>query len=602
LRGLPHIFPSPANLGSVDAIGDGCYCRRFTAFGIAQLSSQPRDIGDRGFRVPPSIPQDQERYEGAVRSFAWARVHEALGWRPGEPVSLGWSIVDRHAAEERTALLWLPPSGGERRVTYRELSEQSNRFANALRHLGVREGDRVAALMPRTPETLIGLLAVLKLGAIYVPIFTGFGPDAVRFRLEHSGARLLVTHHSVRDRVPADATAAIVCVRDPGVAGAAGDRDFWQLASSQSAVFAPILRARDEPAAIIYTSGSTGMPKGGAVAVNFLGAVWPYIVYGLGLRPDDRIWPTGDPGWGYGFVCYLGALALGATIVSMQANPTPESCLSVLETEGVTSLATTPTLLRSLMTLGEDRLRGRAPALRAISSCGEPLNAKVVDFFRNAWGLTPMDHFGATEFALPIGNFNVLAMDVKPGSMGRPMPGFRMAILDDAGNELPTDAVGLIGKQSDPDCRYWLRYWQDEEASRQLVRNGWIATGDLGRRDAAGYFWFEGRADDMIKSAGYRIGPFEVESALLKHPAVAEAAVVGKPDPIKGDIVMAYVVLRPGHTASPALAEELAEGVKRDLGSHQYPREIEFLDRLPKTETGKIQRFLLRQRLREGVR
>jgi acetyl-CoA synthetase len=271
-------------------------------------------------------------------------------------------------------------------------------------------------------------------------------------------------------------------------------------------------------------------------------------------------------------------------------------CISVLERYGVTNLATTPTLLRGLMSLDEQVVRRSPGRLRAISSCGEPLNAKVVEFFQNAWNLTPMDHFGATEFALPIGNYNALDMAVKPGSMGLPSPGFRMAVIDETGHELPDGQVGLLGRASNADNRYWLQYWDDPQASRELERNGWIVTDDLARRDEDGYFWFEGRAGDMIKSAGYRIGPFEVESALLRHPAVAEAAVGGKADALRGEIVKAWVVLRPGFHPSDALSEELAQMVKTNLGRYQYPRELEFVATLPKTETGKIQRFLLRQR------
>lgn len=537
-----------------------------------------------------------ESYADVVRSFAWETVHEALGWKPGEKVSLGASIVDRHAESGRVALIAIGSEGAERRFTYRDLSEASNRFANLLQRLGVRSGDRVAGLMPRGPEGVVAIIGALKLGAIYVPIFTGFGPDAIRFRLDHCRAKVLVTHHEVTAQLPTGMTARIVCVSQPGAGLPADYLDFHTEIERETADFSCVPRDREDAAALIYTSGSTGQPKGGAIAVNFLAAVWPYIVYGLDLRRDDMFWPTGDPGWGYGFVCYLGALAAGGTVISVQGNPTAELCLAVLQKYGVTNLATTPTLLRSLLVLDDQTLRAADIRLRALSSCGEPLNAKVVESFRRVWNITPMDHFGATEYALPIGNFNAIPMAVKPGSMGLPFPGFRMAIVGEEGNELPAGEVGFIGKRTDANCRYWTSYWDDPAATRKLVRNGWIVTGDLGRRDQDGYFWFEGRAGDMIKSAGYRIGPFEVESALLKHPAVAEAAVVGKPDAIRGEIVKAFIVLRPGIPGGDELASELVLSVRTSVGRHQYPREIEFVDALPKTETGKIQRFVLRQR------
>ena len=541
-------------------------------------------------------PMRRESYSEAVKKFDWNDVRAALGWPKGNKVSLATSIVDRHVGRDAPAMIWIGKDGMDRRVGYRELSETSSRFANVLQRHGVRPGDRVASLMPRVPETLITILGALKAGAIYVPMFTGFGPDAIRFRLDHSRARFLVTHHEVRQHVPASVNVKILCVRGASCSSAPGDLDFWQTLDREPTSFSAIHRDREEIASLIYTSGSTGLPKGGAIAVNFLAAVWPYITYGLDLQDRDVFWPTGDPGWGYGFVCYLGALALGGTLISVQRNPSPETCLSVLERYGVTNLATTPTLLRSLMSLDEQVVRRSPARLRAISSCGEPLNAKVVEFFQTAWNLTPMDHFGATELALPIGNYNAVDMAVKPGSMGLPSPGFRMAVVDETGHELANGQVGLLGRASNADNRYWLRYWDDPLASGDLERNGWIVTGDLARRDEDGYFWFEGRAGDMIKSAGYRIGPFEVESALLRHPAVAEAAVVGKADALRGEIVKAWIVLRPGFHPSDALSKELAQMVKTNLGRHQYPRELEFIAALPKTETGKIQRFLLRER------
>jgi acetyl-CoA synthetase len=538
-----------------------------------------------------------ESYAAAVQAFDWSTVHEALGWKPGEKVSLGAAIVDRHAASERVALICVGPDGSERRLTYRELSEASNRFAHLLQRLGVEPGDRVAGLMPRGPEVIIAIIGTLKLGAIYVPIFTGFGPDSIRFRLDHGQAKVLVTHQDVRKQLPPGLSLQIICVSQPGVPLPVEYLDLASELQKEAAEFACILRDRADTAAIIYTSGSTGQPKGGSIAVNFLAAIWPYVVYGLDLRRDDIFWPTGDPGWGYGFVCYLSALAAGATVISVQQNSTAELCLSILQNYRVTNLATTPTLLRGLLVLDDTVLRAADVRLHALSSCGEPLNAKVVESFQQLWGVTPMDHFGATEYAIPIGNFNAISMPVKAGSMGRPFPGFRMAIVDEDGNEQHSvEEVGFIGKKFDPDGLYWTNYWADPAATSQLLRRGWIVTGDLGRRDGDGYFWFEGRAGDMIKSAGYRIGPFEVESALLKHPAVAEAAVVGKPDELRGEIVKAFVVLRPGTSGNEALSKELALFVKETVGGHQTPRAIEFINALPKTETGKIQRFALRER------
>jgi acetyl-CoA synthetase len=375
-----------------------------------------------------------------------------------------------------------------------------------------------------------------------------------------------------------------------------GDVGFRTALAAQPDHFEPVAGRRDDPAVLLYTSGSTGPPKGVKIAANFLAAIHPYMTYAVDLRADDVFWPTGDPGWGYGLVCYMVALAMGVPVVSHEAAPTPELCLARLRDLGVTNLATTPTLLRGIMALGADAVRACPVRLRCASSCGEPLNAEVVAFFREHWGVTVMDQYGASEFGLPIGNFNALAMPVKPGSMGLPLPGCTMAVVDDDGRELGPGAVGHIGMRPHPEGYYSLGYWQDDERTRELDRGGWMTIGDLARRDEDGYFWFEGRSDDVIKSAGYRIGPFEVESAILHHPAVAEAAVVGAPDPLRGQIVKAYVVLKPGRRPHPGLPAEIIEIVKSRVGRHQYPREIEFLDVLPKTETGKIQRFVLRGR------
>ena len=541
------------------------------------------------------------RYAEAVQSFRWPAVLDALGWNGRAHVNLGETVVDRPALNgrgQRAALIWVGAGGAEQTITYRELSQASARVARLLGQLGVRKGDRVATLMPRVPETFALILGILKAGAVFVPIFAGFGPDSVRFRLQHSGARLLCTHHEHRHQVPEHSgVERILSVPPPGGCVREGDIDYHAALAGVDARFDPVPCRRDEPAAIIYTSGSTGQPKGCTIAVNMLAAIWPYLRYGVDLREDeDLFWPTGDPGWGYGLCCYLPAFAAGATVLCIQRNLDARRCLETLAARRVTNLATTPTLLRALMALGEDEVRRAGAPVRVISSCGEPLNGEVVEFFRRACGTTPMDHFGATEFALPIGNYNAVDMAVKPGSMGLPSPGYRMTVMDDAGRELPAGNTGLMGRHSDENTLYWTGYWNDPEASARARRGDWISTGDLARRDADGYFWFEGRFNDIIKSAGYRIGPFEVESAILKHAAVAEAAVIGKPDAARGEIVKAFVVLKSGIARTDALAEEIVERVKRDLGRHQYPREIEFVEELPKTQTGKIQRFLLRQR------
>ena len=531
----------------------------------------------------------------ACRDFRWEDTLRALDWTRDGAVDLGRTIVDRHAGGGRPALRWVGKAGAARRLSFDELSQSSAQVAGWLRSHGLRTGDRVAGFLPRVPETIAIMLGTWKAGGVYVPIFTGFGPDAIEFRLRDSGARVLCTHWEYRSRVPA-------CLQDgPAILTisgtqerAPGDTDFDDAIAGQPVDAGPAERRRDDPAVILYTSGSTGPPKGVQIAANFLAAVHPWITYGVDLRTDDVFWPTGDPGWGYGLICYMLALALGVPVSCHEAAPLPEYVLRRLSEGGVTNLATTPTLLRGIMALPPETLQRWPVRLRSASSCGEPLNGEVVTFFRRHWSVTVMDHYGSSEFGLPIGNCNAVEMEVRPGSMGLPLPGHTAAIVGEDGREAPTDTIGQIALRPHPEGYYSLGYWGDAERTAAMHRGGWMTIGDLGRRDADGYFWFEGRADDVIKSAGYRIGPFEVESAILRHPAVAEAAVVGTPDALRGHIVKAFVVLRAGETPSGGLRDEIVELVKSRVGRHQYPREIEFVPALPKTETGKIQRFLLR--------
>ena len=534
-------------------------------------------------------------YADVCAGFSWEQGLAALGWSADGDVNLAETIVERHRGSPAQALRWFGATGAARTYSFDQLAALACRFAAFLDSVGVRNGDRVAGYLPRVPEMLAVMLGTWKLGAIYVPIFTGFGTDAVALRVRDSGARVLCTHRAVRGRVPELPSGTCIVAVGEG-RRVAGDVDFDDAIAHQPETLPSVRRRRDAPAVLLYTSGSTGPPKGVAIATNFLLAVYPYVTFGVDLRADDVFWPTGDPGWGYGLVCYMAALALGVPVVCHEATPTPEWALRRIGELRVTNLATTPTLLRGIMALGERVVRAQAQWIRCLSSCGEPLNAEVVAFFRSVWGRTPMDHYGSSEFGLPIGNLNAVDMTVRPGSMGLPLPGCRMAVVDDDGAEVEAGVVGHIGMARSAAGYYALGYWRDPERTRALLRGEWMTIGDLARRDADGYFWFEGRADDVIKSAGYRIGPFEIESVILEHPAVAEAAVVGKPDALRGQIVKAFVVVRPGVTAAPSLADEIVSLVKERVGRHQYPREVEIVRELPRTETGKIQRFQLRGR------
>jgi len=528
----------------------------------------------------------------------WAGIVAELGWTGRAAVNLAETFVRRHAATGRVALHWEGRDGEQRAFTFAELADAAARHADMLRGLGIQPGDRVACILPRVPEAIVAMLGAFHAGAIHLPIFSGFGADATARRIADAGARVVVTHAELRDRMPQAWPHPVTVVTVPRADGSgvpAGDVDHRDALRRASPDVPPVPRLRSDPAVLLFTSGSTGPPKAVAIATNFPAAPWPAIRIAGDLRDADVFWPTGDPGWGYGLVCYAVALAAGNAALMWEANPTPETTLDFLARHRITNLATVPTLMRGLMALGEDTVRRPDIAVRSIISCGEPLNAECVTFFRRVWGVTPLDQFGSSEHGLPIGNCFADRDAVRPGSMGKPLPGQRIAIVDEAGSVQPTGTSGLIATMPPEDGMYAIGYWNNREAEAALRRQGWIVTGDIGHVDADGYYWFEGRMDDVIKSAGYRVGPFEVESALLTHPAVAEAAVVGKPDATRGQLIKAFVVLKPGCKDSQALRDEMVATARREVGAHAFPREIEIVKQLPKTTTGKIQRFVLRQ-------
>src|SRR5882672_11185290 len=400
-------------------------------------------------RWPHTRTMSRPTHRDACQAFRWEESARAMGVTAAAPVNLGRAIVDRHAGSGRAALRWFGKRGEARTYTFDELAQLTARFANVLRERGVGPGDRVAGFLPRIPEMLIAMIGTWKVGAVYVPIFTGFGTDAIEFRVRHSGARVLVTQWEQRGRLPEPPPGGVMVITVAGGAGGAPDDvDFWRALDGQPDVARLIDVRREDPAVLLYTSGSTGPPKGVKIAANFLVAIHPHLVHGADLRPDDVFWPTGDPGWGYGLVCYMGALALGVPVLSHEAAPAPDFCLARLRELGVTNLATTPTLLRGVMALGA--AAGGLAGMRSASSCGEPLNAEVVRFFHEHWGVTVRDQYGSSEFGLPIGNFATMEMVVKPGSMGLPLPGCAVAVVDDEGHAVGPDVVGHVGMKPHP--------------------------------------------------------------------------------------------------------------------------------------------------------
>jgi acetyl-CoA synthetase len=517
-----------------------------------------------------------------------AEVRELIGQFESPALSLGWLLCDRHAQDrDRLALRYEDAAGHTEQLTYRALADLSARLATRLAAAGVVHGDRVATLLPRRPELLVATLAVWRLGAVHVPLFTAFGPEAVAFRLEDAEAAVVITDQTNRGKLPADTRADVLLVDDL--------RD--QLAGVEP-LAASATTSPDDLMILIYTSGTTGHPKGVEVPVRALASFEAYLRFGLDVQPHDIHWNIADPGWAYGL--YYGLIAnllLGKAILFYNGLFDPEVTYRLLATHGVTNLAAAPTVYRVL------RASGLVPTglrLRACASAGEPLNPDVIRWAEQTLGVTIHDQYGQTELGMAVINPRRadLARPIKPGSMGQAMPGFLVVIVDPEGHELAPGEMGELAIDTSASPLCWFRgYWREPEwTARRFLDNGRLyLTGDAASMDADGYVFFSSRADDVISSAGYRIGPFEVESSLMAHPAVAEAAAVGMPDALRGEVVKAFVVLRPGQTPTDALAAELREFVKTRLSAHAYPREVAFIEQLPRTPSGKVQRFLLRE-------
>jgi acetyl-CoA synthetase len=511
---------------------------------------------------------------------------------------------DRHAVTGKVALYWEGKDGRSDSYTFAELQELSARFANFLRARGIGPGDRVAALLPRTPELLVVALGTWRAGAVYQALFTAFGPKAIEYRLERGQARLIVTDienrsklHGVRElsavmTVAGDASGE----KDVGDALPDGDYDFWREVNQQATAFDPVMRTASDPFLMLFTSGTAGNAKGVAVPLQALLSFLAYMHFGIGLREDDAYWNVADPGWAYGLYCGVVApLLLGHAITFYEGPFTVESTYRILSKYRITNLAAAPTAYRLLLAAGDEPAREIRGRLRVANSVGEPLNPEVIRWFEEHVGCPIHDQYGQTELSMAICNTDAFRYERHSGSMGFAMPGFRAVVLDDQFQELGAGRAGQLAIDREQSPLYWFPgYWQRE--TTECFRGPYYLTGDTAEMSDDGNITFVGRADDLITSAGYRIGPFDVESCLIEHPAVAESAVVGKPDPERTELIKAFVVLRAGCEASAELIGELQQFVKRRLAAHAYPREVEFVDELPKTPSGKIQRFVLRQR------
>ncbi len=512
-----------------------------------------------------------------------------------------YECCDRYAGENRPALFWEGKDGRSVRYTFDELQVLSARFANFLRSQGIGPGDRVAALLPRIPELFIVALGTWRAGAVYQTLFTAFGPKAIEYRLESSAAKLIVTDSSNRPKLEDIATLPpILTVTQTSIdtnappASLASDLDFWQELNRQTTTFEPVIRKGDDPFLLLFTSGTVGLAKGVVVPLKALLSFMAYMRYGIGLRAEDAYWNVADPGWAYGlYYGVVGPLLLGHATTFYEGPFTVESTYRILSKYAITNLAAAPTAYRLLLAAGVEAVQAIKGKLRVANSAGEPLNPEVIRWFEQHADCSIYDQYGQTELGMVICNYSTLSSTRYPGSMGLPLPGFRVVLLDEKFQEVGPGQTGQVAIDRDHSPLYWFAgYWQQETTS---YAGPYYLTGDSAELGSDGTFTFVGRADDVITSAGYRIGPFEVESCLIEHPAVAESAVIGKPDPERTELVKAFVVLRPGYTPTQQLTTELEQFVKQRLSAHAYPREIEFVDALPKTPSGKIQRFLLRQ-------
>jgi acetyl-CoA synthetase len=564
--------------------------------------TKPRD----GWKVAPNLID----YERERTADFWARARRGLNGLPGgRGLNIAYEAVDRHAAGPRRdhlALRWLGKSGDVRDFSYGDLSALTNRFANVLAGLGLGKGDMVCVLAGRIPELYIAALGTLKNRSVFSPLFSQFGPEPIHTRLTLGKAKALVTTESLyarkvavlRDTLP-DLEHVILVGDDHGPTSVEGTHDYQRLMLSAADEFTIGRTAPDDPAVVHFTSGTTGTPKG---AVHVHEAVVAHHVTGrlaLDLHPDDIFWCTADPGWvtgsSYGIVS---PLTNGVTTIVDEAEFDAERWYGILEEQQVSVWYTAPTAIRMMMKVGVELVREHdLPHLRFLASVGEPLNPEGVVFGEEAFSLPFHDNWWQTETgAIMIANFP--ALEIRPGSMGRPFPGIDATLvhrLKGGGLEF-VDEPGAEGEIAlRPGWPSMFRgYVGDPERYAQCFRSGWYLTGDLARRDADGYFWFVGRGDDVIKTSGHLIGPFEVESILLEHPAVAEAGVIGKPDPVAGEIVKAFVTLKPGYEPSHQLERELLAHARVHLGAVVAPKEIEISDAVPHTRSGKIMRRLLK--------
>ena len=540
----------------------------------------------------PKLPE----YSTYLEQFSIADVIARLDDHADGKLNAYEACCGRHLRAGRgevIALIHEDTQGKVRRLSYAELEAESARLAGWFAERGLGVGDRIACMLPRSAELLITVLATWRIGAVYQPLFTAFGPDAVDYRLGRANTRLVITDHANRAKFDGlDQCPPVLAVGGPSAAYA--DDFDWRVALACSPIeTTPPRLAPGAPFLQMFTSGTVGKPKGVAVPLSGMPAFALYMELAIDLRQSDRFWNMADPGWAYGlYYAIAGPLLLGVTTHFCEAGFTAEGALEFMRRHRINNFAAAPTAYRLMKASGLFDEAHSELELRVASSAGEPLNTEVVTWVERALGCPVMDHYGQTETGMTCCNHHALGHPKHVGAMGVPMPGYRLAILDAEHNELPAGQPGVLAVDIEHSpAHFFAGYtWQEKHP----FANGYYLTGDVVVRNEDGTFQFAGRDDDIITTAGYRVGPTDVENTVLTHPAVAESAAVGQPDEIRGEVIKSYIVLREGFEASDALADEIRQRVRERLSTHAFPRVIEFVEALPKTPSGKIQRFKLR--------
>ncbi len=551
------------------------------------------------FPVSPNIPD----YDSFRSKFSWKDAERELDFFEDGTINAAYNAVDRHAKgskAKKNAILFEGANGAKESYTYEDLSKLSNKFANVLKTQEVSRGDRVFIFLPTIPERYVVFLGILKTGAIVGTMFAAFQEMALLDRLSDSQAKVLITNEALYPRIEKiwgqlPNLKKVIIVERGSVTHPKGEKivSYEKEMEKASEEFDIAHMEKQEPSYMLYTSGTTGKPKGVVHAHYDVLQAMMTTKYVLDVHEDDVYWCTADAGWVTGVVyAILGPLTLGATSVIFEGRFSPQTWYTVLADYKVTVWYTAPTAIRMLMS-AEVQPKDFDLSVRALFSVGEPLNPEAIWWGLEAFGLAFHDTWWQTELG-GMAIVNYPSMDIKPGSMGKPFPGVEAGVVDESGKEVAQGEVGSLVLKPETVPSIMKQIWNNKEKYDSYFANGWYISGDKAYIDEEGYFWFVGRADDLINTSGERVGPFEVESALVEYPDVVEAGVIGKPDPVRGEIIKAFVVLKPGVEGTDELKDKIAKFVKANLAGHAYPREMEFIDKLPKTRSGKIMRRLLK--------